>query len=361
MGTEEMIDEKQKNDADDKGCGLRVRNSKLETRNSKLEARNFRVVATLVVLACLLIIAVVFSLSYGTHPGAAFDALFRNDGFGLVLKRIRIPRTILAFLVGGSLGICGVALQAVLRNPLAEPYTLGISGGASLGVTISAVTGLQHYLGIYSNPLLGFGGAMFSVLIVYRLSSRRFFNPNSMVLFGIVVGLVFSSLVFFLFSILDPDRMQITLMWLMGDLSSLDVSLLPAYVPMFLLPAAILMAFGREMDILSLGAEKAHYLGINPQRIYRILFLLTSLLAGLSVSAAGIIGFVGLLVPHILRNIIGPGHSYLLVSSYLAGALFLIVSDLLSRYLLYPVELPAGVITGISGGFILAILLVRKA
>lgn len=311
-------------------------------------------------LVCLLIISILLSLGYGKGLGAVFCSLFTNEGFGLILRKIRIPRTIIAFLVGGSLGVCGVTLQSILRNPLAEPYTLGIAGGASFGIALSTIMGLQQVLGAFANPLLGFGGAMLSVAIVFALSKKRSFDPNSMILFGIVVSLVFSSFVFFLFSLLDPDKMQTTLMWLMGDLSNLDIAFIPAYIPMFLIPTSILFFFGKELDILSLGREKAQYLGVNPPRFYKGLFLIASLLAGLCVSASGIIGFVGLIVPHILRSLLGAGHTILLVASYIGGAFFLILSDVFSRYLLYPVELPVGVVTGILGGFILLFLLVRR-
>jgi iron complex transport system permease protein len=312
------------------------------------------------VLVCLLLFSILLSLGYGKSLSAIFGGFFTNESFGLILRKIRIPRTVIAFLVGGSLGVCGVTLQSILRNPLAEPYTLGIAGGASFGIAISTIIGLQKFLGIFANPLLGFAGAMLSVFIVFALSRKRFFDPNSMVLFGIVVSLVFSSFVFFIFSLLDPDKMQMTLMWLMGDLSSLDIAFVPAYIPMFLIPTSVLFFFGKELDILSLGREKAQYLGIDPPRLYKGLFLLSSILAGLCVSASGIIGFVGLIVPHILRSILGAGHTALLFASYMGGAFFLIISDVFSRYLLYPVELPVGVVTGIFGGFILLFLLVRK-
>jgi len=312
------------------------------------------------ILLVLLIISILFSLSYGKSITHVMKSLFIDSGIDPVVRKVRLPRTLMAFLVGGSLGICGVVLQSILRNPLAEPYTLGLSGGATFGVALSATIGLERYLSLYANPLMGFMGAMASVMIIYLLTRKKFFHPNSMILFGIVVSLVFSSFVFFLFSILDPDKMQITLMWLMGDLSSLDIKLIPAYIPMFLIPAIIMLFFGRELDILSLGSEKAQYLGVNPPRMYRILFLLSSIVTGLCVSASGIIGFVGLIVPHILRNIIGAGHSSLLFASYLGGAFFLIASDVISRYILYPVELPVGVVTAMLGGFTLLIVIVRR-
>ena len=314
----------------------------------------------LLVLLFLLLAAILLSLGYGQSLTALWRGFFQDEGFGIILRKIRLPRTIIACLVGGSLAVCGVALQSILQNPLAEPYTLGISGGASLGVTLCALLGLQRVFGVYANPFMGFAGAMCSVVIIYALSRRKLFNPTSMVLFGIVVSLVFSSLVFFLFSIMDPDRMQITLMWIMGDLSSLDISLVPVYIPLFLVPAAIMLLFGKELDILSLGQEKALYLGVNPQRMYKVFFFLTSLLAGLAVSASGIIGFVGLVVPHILRRIAGASHLFLLLSAYLGGALFLVASDILARYLLYPLEMPVGVVTGMLGGFVLLIIMIKK-
>lgn len=325
--------------------------------------KNRKTILVLITLACLLVFSVLLSLSYGKGLSAVISSLFTGtgEGFGLILRKIRVPRTVLAFLVGGSLGICGVTLQSILRNPLAEPYTLGIAGGASFGIALSTIIGLQSVLGAFANPIMGFCGAMLSVAIVFALSRKRFFEPNSMVLFGIVVSLVFSSFVFFLFSLLDPDKMQTTLMWLMGDLSSLDISFVPLYVPMFLIPTFILFFFGKELDVLSLGREKAQYLGVDPPRLYKGLFLISSLLAGLCVSASGVIGFVGLIVPHILRNILGSSHALLLIASYIGGAFFLILSDVFSRYLLYPVELPVGVVTGILGGFILLVLLVRRS
>lgn len=319
-----------------------------------------RVPFVLGLLVCLLLSSILLSLGYGKNPTILLNGWSVDQGFWLVLKKIRIPRTIMAFLVGSSLGICGVALQSMLRNPMAEPYTLGISGGASFGVALATITGLQRYIGMWANPVMGFGGAMLSVAIVYGLARKKSFDPNNMVLFGIVVSLVFSSLVFFLFCLVDPDKMQVTLMWLMGDLSSLDIAFIPAYIPLFVVPSLVMFLFGKELDILSLGKEKAQYLGIDPPRLYKGLFLLSSILTGLCVSSSGIIGFVGLIVPHVMRGFLGASHTFLLVGSYLGGAFFLILSDVFSRYLLYPVELPVGVVTGILGGCILLVLLVKK-
>ncbi|MBP8625916.1 MAG: iron ABC transporter permease [Syntrophorhabdales bacterium] len=311
-------------------------------------------------LCLLLISATVISLGYGKGLRELIGAVTDNEGFGYVLRRIRIPRTLLAILIGGSLSICGATLQSLLRNSLAEPYTLGISGGASLGITISVISGINNRLDVFANPSMGFLGAMVSTAAVYLLSKKRFFDPGAMVLFGIVISLVFSSIVFLLFSIMDPDRMHGIILWLMGDLSSLESGFVPFYIPTFLIPAFILFFFSRELDVLSLGSEKAQYLGVSPERMYKIFFILTSVLTGLCVSAAGIIGFVGLIVPHILRMVIHTGNRHLLTTSYLAGGSFLLFSDVFARYILYPVELPVGVITGILGGITLLILLIKR-
>ncbi len=328
------------------------------SRSTILREHPWAVVAFLLVLLGL---AVTMSLSYGHGLRAVVEGFGSDDGFGYVLKRLRMPRTLIALAVGGALAVSGATLQSILRNPLAEPYTLGLSGGASLGVAVASILGLQRLIGPWVNPLFGFLGGALSAALVYILSRRRLFQPTSMILFGIVASLVFSSFVFFLFSLMDPDRMQIALMWLMGDLSALDISLVPLYVGLFTVPLAILLLYGKEIDILSLGPEKARYLGVDPGRMYRILFVLTSILTGLSVSAAGIVGFVGLIVPHVLREACGPRHSFLLITSFIGGAFFLVSSDIISRYLLYPIELPVGVVTGILGGFLLLIMVIRRS
>lgn len=313
-----------------------------------------------IILMFLLLSAVALSIGYGKGIKEIIEGFTAKEGFGFVLRRIRIPRTIIALLIGGSLSICGATLQSILRNSLAEPYTLGISAGASLGITVSVILGLNSQFSAFANPIMGFIGAMGSTSLVYVLSRKRLFDPGAMVLFGIVVSLVFSSIVFLLFSLMDPDRMHGVILWLMGDLSSLENELIFFYIPAFLIPAFILFFFTRELDILSLGHEKAQYLGVRSQRAYKVFFILTSILTGLCVSAAGIIGFVGLIIPHILRTVLNTGNRHLMYASYIGGAAFLVFSDVFSRYILYPVELPVGVVTGIIGGIILLVLLIKR-
>ncbi|HPP06098.1 MAG TPA: iron ABC transporter permease, partial [Syntrophorhabdaceae bacterium] len=298
---------------------------------------------TYLTLCFILFFSVLISLGYGKGFHELFNGLSWRGDFYFVLKKIRIPRTIFALLIGGSLGICGATLQSILRNNLAEPYTLGISAGASFGITLSVILELNSMLGSFANPVMGFIGAMGSTYIVFLLSRRRFFDPNHMILFGIVVSLIFSSLVFFLFSISDPDRMHGVILWLMGDLSGFESELMVFYIPVFLIPAFILFFLNKELDVLSLGYEKARYLGVNPEIVYKVFFVITSLLTGMCVSIAGIIGFVGLIVPHILKIILGTGSKHILFNSYLAGASLLVLSDTFSRYILYPLELPVGV------------------
>ncbi|MCX8110537.1 MAG: iron ABC transporter permease [Syntrophorhabdaceae bacterium] len=320
----------------------------------------WRIRAVFITLILLLVCAIILSIGYGKGMDEIIRGFTTREEFGFVLRKIRIPRTIIALLIGGSLSICGATLQSILRNSLAEPYTLGISAGASLGITISVILGVNSLFGIFVNPVMGFLGAMGSTSVVYILSRKRLFDPGAIVLFGIVVSLVFSSLVFLMFSLMDPDRMQGVILWLMGDLSGLENELVFFYVPAFLIPAFILFFFTRELDILSLGSEKAQYLGVKPQRAYKVFFILTSILTGLCVSAAGIIGFVGLIVPHILRAVLNTGNRHLMYASYMGGASFLVFSDVFSRYILYPVELPVGVVTGIIGGVILLVLLIKR-
>jgi len=319
-----------------------------------------RIKLTYLTLFFLLFLSVLISLGYGKGFYELLKGLWCSENFCFVLKKIRIPRTIFALLIGGSLSICGVTFQSILRNNLAEPYTLGISGGACFGITLSVIFELNSKLGPFANPAMGFLGAMCSTYIVFLLSRKRFFDPNQIILFGIVVSLIFSSLVFFLFSISDPDRMHGVLLWLMGDLSGFESDLIVFYIIIFLIPAFVLFFLNKELDVLSLGYEKARYLGLNPDTGYSIFFVITSLLTAFCVSVAGIIGFVGLIVPHILKIVLGTGSKHILFTSYLAGASLLILSDTFSRYVLYPLELPVGVVTGILGGTILLVLLLKR-
>lgn len=274
-----------------------------------------------------------------------------------IIWRIRFPRVILGLLVGAGLACCGAVFQGLLRNPLAGPYTLGVSGGAALGVSLGVVLDV---CGIYL-PFLAFAGSGISIFLVYAIALKKYFSNPTIILGGVILSFLFSSLVFLIFSISKAEDVHGIILWLMGDLSSAQTSLIKA-MPFFILPGiGLLLVFSRDINILTLGEEKAFHLGVNSKQVKKILFITASFITGACVAASGIIGFVGLIIPHFLRKIVGVDHRVLLPASCITGAIFLILCDTLARTIIRPLELPVGVITGIFGGvFALSFLLKSK-
>lgn len=276
-----------------------------------------------------------------------------------VLVHIRIPRTLLALAIGGSLSLSGVILQGIYRNPLVEPYTLGISGGASLGITLAIVSGL-YSLGAIVLPLFGFVGAFSTIFLVYALSLRRgAVSVNRMLLIGVMISFIASSLVLFLMSITAVENIPGIIFWTMGSLNESDPSIVNAIVMLSLLVLGVSYLFATPLNALRMGESKAKHLGINTQITIRILFVLTSLLTGSCIAFAGVIGFVGLIIPHVTRLFVGTDYRILLIASFLNGGIFLILCDMLSRTIIAPNELPIGVITGILGGITFIFIISR--
>lgn len=277
-----------------------------------------------------------------------------------VLSQIRWPRIVLAFAVGGSLSLTGAILQGVYRNPLVEPYTLGISGGAALGIAITIVFGLHQLIGSFMLPLTGFAGAVLALFLVYFLSFKKgAVNINRMLLIGVMISFVASSAMMFLMAITTSENLQSIVFWMMGSLEEPNQVLI--HVMLYAALSGLLIAyfFARPLNALRLGEDKARHLGIHSTVTIRILFVVASLLTGICVAVAGIIGFVGLIIPHIIRLIIGPDYRVLLISSFLGGSFFLILCDLVARTVIAPNELPIGVITGLVGGLIFISVLAR--
>lgn len=265
-----------------------------------------------------------------------------------ILIRLRIPRTLMGFAVGGSLSLCGVILQGIYRNPLVEPYTLGISGGASLGVTIALVF---NCINIFALPIFGFAGAFATIFIVYFLSIKRGrIETNKMLLVGIMISFISSSIVMFLLSITSAEKVHGVLFWTMGSLAQTDISITIWMSIVALIGIAVSYLFATDLNILRLGQVKANHLGVNTQIVIKILFVITSILTGSCIATAGVIGFVGLIVPHTARIISGNNYKVLLGTSFLIGSIFLILCDIIAKSIIYPNELPIGVITGIIGG-----------
>ena len=276
-----------------------------------------------------------------------------------ILYSIRIPRVLLAGLVGAALSCAGVVFQALLRNPLADPYVLGVSGGAAVGAISAIVIGLGALP--FGIPGLAFAGGLLSILLVWGLSGatgdRR---TDRMLLAGIIVNAFFSALIMFLVSTAGGEQIHSVVFWLMGDLAMAaerDIGL----AALFLAAGFVVMFFhARDLNILLTGEGTALQLGIPVQRTRMILLVSASLVTGAAVSVSGVIGFVGLVVPHIVRMRFGSDHRLLLPASLLFGSAFLMAADTVARIVLAPAELPVGVITALCGAPYFAYLMKRS-
>lgn len=301
--------------------------------------------------------------SVGMSLEEIFRAVFKDKATTqhTILFGIRLPRIILALAVGGALSLAGVILQGIFRNPLVEPYTLGISGGAAVGVCLNIVLRLNQSLGVITLPLFGFLGAILVVILVYSLSIRKgILKISDLLLAGVMISFISSSLVMLIMSVCRTEDLHGIIFWIMGSLEGPEELLTRLVLGMSILGLVISYLFCFDLNAFSLGEEEAVHLGVNVERTKRSLFILASLLTAFSVSVAGIIGFVGLVVPHFVRMFIGRDHRILLIGSFLCGGSFLILCDTLARTLISPVELPVGVITGVFGGSLFIYALTKK-
>lgn len=312
----------------------------------------------LAAIFALFIASAILSLVVGTYSiniqrlleivsGCGTDAE-RNIFFGL-----RLPRVLLGLAVGGSLSLAGVLLQAIFRNPLVEPYTIGISGGASFAVCLAVSAGLTNILGSFSVYAAGFTGATAVITLLYIMNTGgRIRNISTLLLSGIMMSFIFSSLIMLVLAFSKTEDAHGILFWLMGSLEHTDIKLsFFALLASFSCLIAVFFFF-HELDALLLGEEQAGHLGIDVSRAQFRFFLTASFLTALAVSLSGIIAFVGLAIPLISRKLIGNSHRYLLPCAYFSGAAFLVLCDLVARTIISPMELPVGVITGIIGGIL---------
>jgi iron complex transport system permease protein len=275
-----------------------------------------------------------------------------------IVRELRAPRVILAFLVGGSLGICGAALQAMIRNPLAEPYLLGLSSGAGLGAVIAIASRAG---GAWAGPLAAFIGAIAAVALVYRLSlvSGRRLDPHVLLLAGVVVGAFAGALMSAIMVLSDAPGVRNAFLWLLGGFGSASWSALAVFAVYAAVPTALILFHARSLDLIALGDEPAHHLGAEVHRLRRIVYLSTALLTAASVATCGIIGFVGLVVPHAVRTVFRPLHRTLLPLVFILGGCFLVLADVVARTAVRPLEMPVGVITALIGVPLFAVLLRR--
>ncbi len=310
--------------------------------------------------------AVVAGVRFGSVPVTTQELLEVLGGGGDPIHRdivlqLRLPRVLLGVLVGGGLAVAGATFQALLRNPLAEPYILGISGGASVAAVLVLAMGWA-VAGSWVLPIAAFAGALFAITLVFRVATAtgRGMDVRVLLLAGVVVAAFFSACIALILSISPARTVQSAVLWIMGSLAAASwrsVALTAAYT----LPATIvLLTFARPLNLMAIGEETAHYLGTDVELVKRASLGIAALVTASGVAVAGVIGFVGLVVPHGVRLIVGSDHRLLLPLSFLAGAAFLTVADLVARLVLAPTEIPIGVVTAFVGVPLFLVLLRRS-
>ncbi|MDD2927560.1 MAG: iron ABC transporter permease, partial [Candidatus Omnitrophica bacterium] len=297
----------------------------------------------LLVLFLLLGIAVVFGLAQGSVHIPLNSLLLKDNQ---VIFNMRLLRILAAILVGSGLAAAGIVLQAILRNPLAEPYLLGTSSGAGLAAVIAVILGVSR---IYM-PLAAFLGAVASIILVYSLASeRKKIADRSLILSGVIVSIAFSSIIVFLVSLFGNQALHEMNWWLWGSLQVYDWQLVLLVALPVALGIGVIYLFAQDLNAIQLGEEEAIHLGIDTQNVKNILIIVTALITASLICICGIIGFVGLIVPHMMRQVVGSNHKALIPVTCLAAAIFMVICDMVSRTLFAPVEIPIGVITAIIG------------
>ncbi len=275
-----------------------------------------------------------------------------------IIWRIRLPRVFLAALVGAALSLGGLVFQALLRNPLAEPYILGISSGSGIGAIIGILTGLSPFPGV---SLAAFAGSMVTLLLLlFMTSGKTMLKKNILLLSGVMVNAFCGAFIMFLISITQDDRLHNILFWLMGDLSMADLPQVWLLTAVVVPCTALIFCLSNTMNLFLMGKELAQTMGVNIKVITAILLVATSIMVSATVAACGPIGFVGLVIPHLLRLIVGPDHRVLVPACLLGGGAYVVLCDILARTLPEQGEMPAGVVTAMIGAPLFIILLKKS-
>jgi iron complex transport system permease protein len=275
-----------------------------------------------------------------------------GDPSSFIFFNLRLPRLLLAALVGASLAASGVVFQALLRNPLASPFTLGVASGGSLGAVVAIRLGLPFTVfGLTSLPAFSFLGALIAVGIVFLIARRKqSLSTATLLLAGVTAAFFFSALILLVYYFSDFTQTGQMIRWMMGGMDVVNYSAPLSLLPFFIVGVSLLLSVARDLNLISTGDEAARTRGVNTERVKLTSYLAASLITGAAVSMSGPISFVGLIVPHALRMIVGPDHRLLLPASLLAGAAFLMLCDTLSRSILPGSEIPVGVLTACLGG-----------
>lgn len=304
-------------------------------------------------LFLILVFAVLLGITKGSVRLSLPELLLRENRYIIYL---RLSRILMAVLAGSGLAVSGVALQAILRNSLAEPYILGTSSGAGLGAIVAIIIGIgKTYL-----PIAAFLSATLTIILVYNLARQGNKVPaQSLILSGVIVNIALSAIIVFLISMSSNEALHGMMWWLWGNLQVYDFKLL--FIVSLIVPIGIIAIFilGQDLNAISIGEEEAIHLGISTDTVKKMVFFITSMITASLVSICGIIGFVGLIIPHMMRFVVGPNHKVLIPATCLAAAIFMIICDLFSRTLLSPLEIPIGVITALIGAPAFIVLLKR--
>ena len=320
-----------------------------------------------ILLGSLISAAGVLSLGIGTaeiQTQEVIDALLGKPvprTTSAIVLDIRLPRLILAILIGAALAVAGTAMQGFFQNPMADPHIVGVSSGAALGATCGIIFRVDFWFaGMSSIPILAFLGALAVTFLVYGLSLRGGRIPVVLLLLiGVAIGALAAALTSFLMILADEDTLQI-LHWILGSLSSRRWEHVQMILPYVILGVSVLWLYARDLNVLLLGEETAQHTGIDVERVKRVVLSASALLAAAAVSVSGIIGFVGLIVPHLMRLLTGPDHRRLIPISALAGALLMVLADIVARTLIAPSETPIGIITSVLGCPFFLFLIARR-
>ena len=324
------------------------------------------IMSRIVQVSFILVLILAVSIFAGLAVGSSFNGLKTlweivfsakkpDPVLSTIIWRIRFPRVLMALMSGAVLSTGGLVFQALLRNPLAEPYILGISGGSAIGAIIGIILGISRFPGVAAAAFTGSMATL--VLVVVMSSGKASLTKDSMLLSGVVINAFCSAIIMFLISITDNSQIHSIMFWLMGDLSSSDMNqvhfLALSIIPCFF----VIFLFSHSMNLLLMGKEMAHSMGVNIKFVTGILLVVSSFMVSATVADCGLLGFVGLVVPHIMRLVFGPDHRILVPACILGGGAYMIICDLLARWIPQQGEIPVGVITAMIGAPIFIFLL----
>jgi iron complex transport system permease protein len=316
-------------------------------------------VSAIVMLALMFVVSLVGIV--GFSPAEALDYLWQGVSGGdtnVIYWNLRLPRIVLCVLIGAVLSVSGATYQAVFRNPLTDPYVLGISSGASLGAAVAILLGLES--SFFGVGLMALGTALITVLLIYKIASiGNRMHTATLLLTGVCFTFLATAVVSFLM-VINQDKMDRIIFWTMGSFSTVAWSDVLILLPVAVLGIAVVLFHSRDLNLLLVGSETAKSLGVEVERVKKILLFCTTLMVAFAVSACGVIGFVGLVVPHCVRLVVGSDNRLIIPYSVVAGGIFLLLCDTLARTVLMPSEIPVGSVTALVGAPMFIYLLYKS-